>query len=50
MIYTGKTNERNGIGVMLVKAMKTRMKEMIRKRDHIIVVKIVLEASIASVV
>lgn len=50
MKYTGKTSKRNIIGVMLDEAMKTNVEEMIKKRNRIIVVKLVLEVSIVRVI
>lgn len=49
-LYSRKTNKRNWVGVILHTAMKMKLVEVIRKRNRIMVVKLVLEASIVSVI
>lgn len=49
-MYTGKTNGRNGVGVISDEAMKAKVVEVIKKIDWIIVIKLVLEASIVSAI
>lgn len=48
--FTGKMNERKGVGVMIDEVMKTTIVEVIKKINWIIVVKLVLEASIMNVI
>lgn len=45
ILYAGKTNRRNEIGVILDKAMKTKVMELIKKSGYIIVVELYYSSS-----
>jgi len=52
IIYSGKTNTRNDVGVIMDKEMKSKVVDVVRKSDmkRVIVVKLIFEEKVLNVV